>query len=234
VSDPAPSPSGGPPSASAGPAGGVGGGERPRPAPGRKPPGVSWESWADRQIREAMARGELDDLPGSGQPLPDLDQPHDDLWWVRKKLEREQLAYLPPALALRKEWDDLIHGLPDEASESALRAKLSDLNERIRRLNRLGAPGPPSTLVPADVETVMTRWRLARRRRSDVRPGQRGAPSGLEAEGGDGPTPAGPAADAAAGGPPTGVGSQAGRAEGRWPLRWHRWKRARQGRVANG
>ncbi|MEX2420577.1 MAG: methylmalonyl-CoA mutase family protein, partial [Actinomycetota bacterium] len=34
-----------------------------------KPPGVNWESWVERQIREGMERGEFDNLPGLGQPL---------------------------------------------------------------------------------------------------------------------------------------------------------------------
>ena len=29
----------------------------------RKPPGVSFESWVDKQIREAEARGEFAELP---------------------------------------------------------------------------------------------------------------------------------------------------------------------------
>ena len=35
----------------------------------RKPPGVSWETWIDRQIREGMERGDFDHLPGHGQPI---------------------------------------------------------------------------------------------------------------------------------------------------------------------
>jgi hypothetical protein len=46
----------------------------------RKPPGVGWESWIDKQIREAEERGEFEDLPGAGQPIPDLDKPFDELW----------------------------------------------------------------------------------------------------------------------------------------------------------
>ena len=55
----------------------------------RKPPGVSWETWIDRQVREGMERGDFDDLPGHGRPLRDLDQPRDELWWVKDKLRRE-------------------------------------------------------------------------------------------------------------------------------------------------
>ncbi|SMC89901.1 DUF1992 domain-containing protein [Lentzea albidocapillata] len=36
----------------------------------RKPPGMGFESWIDRQIREAQERGEFDNLPSAGKPLP--------------------------------------------------------------------------------------------------------------------------------------------------------------------
>jgi predicted flavoprotein YhiN len=49
----------------------------------RKPFGTGW---IDRQIREARERGEFDNLPGTGKPLPDLDKPYDENWWVRQKL----------------------------------------------------------------------------------------------------------------------------------------------------
>ncbi len=38
---------------------------------GRKPPGVSWESWTERKIREGIERGEFDGLPGAGKPPRD-------------------------------------------------------------------------------------------------------------------------------------------------------------------
>ena len=69
----------------------------------RKPPGLGWESWIDRQVREATERGEFDDLAGAGQPLPDLDKPFDELWWVKNKLSQEGLTYMSPSVALRKE-----------------------------------------------------------------------------------------------------------------------------------
>jgi DnaJ family protein C protein 28 len=31
--------------------------------------GLTWQSWVDRQIREAQERGEFEDLPGIGQPI---------------------------------------------------------------------------------------------------------------------------------------------------------------------
>jgi hypothetical protein len=37
-----------------------------------------YESPADRAIREAMERGEFDDLPGAGKPLTNLGDPDDN------------------------------------------------------------------------------------------------------------------------------------------------------------
>src|SRR4029450_12410344 len=39
---------------------------------------------------------------GAGKPIPDLDKPHDELWWIKRKLRDEELASLPPTIALRK------------------------------------------------------------------------------------------------------------------------------------
>jgi DnaJ homologue, subfamily C, member 28, conserved domain len=40
------------------------------------PPGRAWESLTDRLIREAAQRGEFDNLPLHGQPLPNRDNPY--------------------------------------------------------------------------------------------------------------------------------------------------------------
>jgi hypothetical protein len=49
---------------------------------------------AERRIREAMSRGDFDDLPGAGKPLPGAGEPYDPLWWVRAWIERERLGDL--------------------------------------------------------------------------------------------------------------------------------------------
>ncbi len=51
-----------------------------------------YESFADRQIREAMERGEFDDLPGAGAPLPVLDEPYEPNWWVKRWVRREGIT----------------------------------------------------------------------------------------------------------------------------------------------
>jgi hypothetical protein len=129
----------------------------------RKPPGVSWESWIDRQIREGMERGEFDDLPGQGKPLRDLDRPRDEMWWVKDKLRREEVSYLPPTLAVRKDLDDARARIAASESEAAVRDIVSEINARIVAVNSRVTDGPPSTLVPLDVEQVVAEWKAVRR-----------------------------------------------------------------------
>lgn len=47
---------------------------------------------ADNRIRQAMEEGQFDNLPGLGQPIPDIDEPYDPMWWVKKWMKRENLS----------------------------------------------------------------------------------------------------------------------------------------------
>jgi hypothetical protein len=118
----------------------------------RKPPGTSWESWIEAQIRVAMEAGAFDNLPGAGKPLPDIDREYDPLWWVKQLTQREQLSLLPPSLELlRKVERELatIDKLPDEATVR-------------RRVNATAVEGPPTRLGTLDVDQVVARWRRTR------------------------------------------------------------------------
>jgi Domain of unknown function (DUF1992) len=128
----------------------------------RKPSGIGFESWIDRQIREATERGEFTDLPGSGAPLADLDKPYDELWWVKRKLRSENLSYLPPSLALRKEAHDALKGAARADTEAEVRERIAAINERIRDAIRIGIRGPELNLAPFDVERIVREWRRAR------------------------------------------------------------------------
>ncbi|MQY14739.1 hypothetical protein SRB5_49150 [Streptomyces sp. RB5] len=128
----------------------------------RKPPSVSFESWVDRQIREATERGAFDDLPGKGKPLPGDSAPYDELWWVKQKLARENLSALPPTLVLRKEAEDALEAARTAPSERALRALLDEVNEKIREAIRRPPMGPPLNMGPIDVDAVAARWREER------------------------------------------------------------------------
>ncbi len=47
---------------------------------------------ADNRIRVAMEQGEFDHLEGAGQPVHDLDSHYDPDWWLKRKLQREELT----------------------------------------------------------------------------------------------------------------------------------------------
>ena len=138
----------------------------------RKPWGMSFETWIERQIRQAQERGEFDNLPGAGKPIPGIDDPDDELWWVKSYLRREQLSYLPPTLALRKEADDTLAAVPNAPSEAAVRKMITDLNVKIARAIRVPLDGPPLNLMPYDVEAVVESWRNRVARSAAEHPGQ--------------------------------------------------------------
>jgi hypothetical protein len=121
---------------------------------------VRYESWVERQIREAMERGEFDNLPGAGQPIPGLTGHDEENWWVKRFLEREKIPMpLPTSLALRKEIASLPETLAEVRTEDAVRAIVADLNERIRDTHRRRVDGPPLVLRLIDVEAVVAEWR---------------------------------------------------------------------------
>src|SRR6478672_4931408 len=64
---------------------------------------VNWTSLAEKRIREAQAAGEFENLPGFGKPIPGIDEPYDENWWVKEKLRREQISALPPALEIARD-----------------------------------------------------------------------------------------------------------------------------------
>ena len=124
----------------------------------------SWyESAIDRQIREAQERGEFDDLPGAGKPLPGYGQPDDEDWWLKDLVVRENITgVLPASLMLRKEIEDVAGTVAGKKLESSVRAYLEDLNDRIRRAQRGHLNGPPVVLSTVDVEEVVREWRKRR------------------------------------------------------------------------
>lgn len=128
----------------------------------RKPSGVPWQSWIDRQIGQARERGDFDDLPGAGQPLPDLGKPFDELWWVKGKLRREDLSYMAPSVALRKQVHDALQAASEADSESEVRRLIAAVNEQIREANRNGIRGPALLLAPFDADRAVLEWRRRR------------------------------------------------------------------------
>ncbi len=132
---------------------------------GRKPPKVSFRWWVDRQIGEARDRGEFDDLPGTGKPLPKPTGNDAATDWVLRQVKaggHDTKALLPPALALKREVQDLPDRLAGERAEGRVREVVADLNERIRQAYLNHHTGPPLTVALVDVEEAVEDWRRSR------------------------------------------------------------------------
>ena len=118
---------------------------------------MQFENWIDRQIREAMERGEFDNLPGAGKPL-DLDTSED--WWIKAKIKAENLdAVLPGPLALRREVEGITDAVADCRSEAQVRERCEALNERIRDYYRRPETGRRIIVRLVDVDAVVAGWR---------------------------------------------------------------------------
>jgi hypothetical protein len=128
----------------------------------RKPPGTSWETWIDAQIRVATEAGAFDNLPGAGKPLPNLGQEHDPLWWVKQLVEREQISMLPPSLELLRKAETELAAIEKLHDEAAVRHRLAALNVEIAKVNATVVEGPPTRLSTLDIDQVVARWRRAR------------------------------------------------------------------------
>ena len=132
--------------------------------------------WLDAQIRNAMARGEFDNLPGTGKPIPGLDKPYDPDWWVKRLIERENITgVLPPALALRKEDAELDERIDREPTEQDVRRLLADFNQRVMEARRQLLGGPPVITPTRDVEQEVAAWRTRREERRRQRERARSA-----------------------------------------------------------
>ena len=131
----------------------------------RKPPEESWESFTERRIREAQSEGAFANLPGFGRPIPGIDEPLDENWWIRDKLRQEQLNLLPPILEARLAKERTLAGLADLKSEHEVRRRLERLNEQIRRAHFAHIPGPSDGVLPVDIEAAVREWRLRSKER---------------------------------------------------------------------
>ncbi|MBN0038566.1 DUF1992 domain-containing protein [Cellulosimicrobium cellulans] len=116
---------------------------------------------ADLHIRRAIARGEFDDLPGSGKPLPMPDR-HDPDWWLKNLVKRERLVVLPPSIELRREDAALDERLDEIWVEEDVRREVEEFNRRVIRGRYLPPAGPPLVTMPRDVDATVAAW--ARRR----------------------------------------------------------------------
>lgn len=48
------------------------------------------ETIAERKIREAMAEGAFENLPGTGEPIEDIEEYREPGWWAARAIEEER------------------------------------------------------------------------------------------------------------------------------------------------
>ena len=97
---------------------------------------------AEKRIKEALKRGELDNLPGRGEPLDLEDDSNipEDLRMAYKVLKNANC--LPPELQLKKEirqMEDMLDHIPDEKEKYK---QIKRINFKIMRLNMLKRRSP--------------------------------------------------------------------------------------------
>jgi hypothetical protein len=101
---------------------------------------MDWlERLAEERIREAMERGEFDDLPLAGKPLPL--EPNgsvpEDLRLAYKILK--DAGFLPPEMELRKEilsLKELLSTVDDDAERQKLSRRINDLVLKLNLLEK--------------------------------------------------------------------------------------------------
>jgi len=125
----------------------------------QKPPGVSWDSWIEQQIRRAQEEGDFNNLAGAGKPLPGITDPYDPLWWQKQLMQREKISALPPALELLRKVERELLALRQARDEAEVRRRVEALNREIAKANSRAAEGPPTRLGLLDLESIVAEWR---------------------------------------------------------------------------
>ncbi|WP_230109444.1 DUF1992 domain-containing protein [Microbacterium foliorum] len=116
-------------------------------------------AFIETAIQVAIRRGDFDDLPGAGKPLEGLGTHHDPDWWIRRKIETENLTGLgPPAILLRTEDRELDAQLDLLGRESDVRDVLVDFNRRVVEARRQLQGGPPVVTSTRDIDAEVTAW----------------------------------------------------------------------------
>ncbi|MEU8256833.1 DUF1992 domain-containing protein [Micromonospora inaquosa] len=126
----------------------------------------AWEASVEAKIQGAVQRGEFDDLPGMGKPIPGRGAPYDESWWIKSFLEREALPsdlLLPTSLQLRRRVEQVPDEVRDLPTEQSVRDFVAQLNAQIVAWLR-NPDGPRVVVRPVNADGVVRRWRAERAR----------------------------------------------------------------------
>ena len=134
-----------------------------QPAPPSGTTAQDRAAFVETAIQQAIRRGEFDGLPGAGKPIPGLDATHDPDWWIRRKIQNENLTGLgPPALTLRVESAEMPATRDALVREEDVREHLEDFNRRVVEARRQLLGGPPVVTATRDVDAEIAAWRTRR------------------------------------------------------------------------
>jgi len=130
---------------------------------------------ADYLVRDAMARGEFDNLKYAGKPIPGLGDRYDPDWWIKGLIQRENLTGIgPQAILLRKEDVELDDLLDTLYTEKQVRETVEDFNTRVIEARRQLLGGPPVITKTRDVDGEVARWQERRAARTAAAPAEPG------------------------------------------------------------
>ena len=130
--------------------------------PPKKPPGVKTADWVEGLISDAQKRGEFDNLSGKGKPIPGLDKPYDPDWWIKQKLNDENIDFSPEPIKLKRAAEQRIEELMKFNSQEALVNEIMGINQLIKQANSLPQPAGTVPMPLLDEETEISRWKATR------------------------------------------------------------------------
>jgi hypothetical protein len=87
----------------------------------------------EQKIREAMADGSWDDLPGMGRPLPDIDREYHPGWWAKRWVDQQRKSIA--ADELRRAIRDELPRLRTMRDRAAARSRVETLNRLVAEVN---------------------------------------------------------------------------------------------------
>lgn len=87
----------------------------------------------EQAIRDAIARGEFDRLPGAGRPLADIDLTYDPDWWARRYVDRAKAQ--GAADELRRQIRDELPRLRVMKDRATATERVASLNRRVLEVN---------------------------------------------------------------------------------------------------
>lgn len=123
------------------------------------------ESLIDKRIRQAMAEGAFDNLPGAGKPIPDLGEQLEPGWWAARIARRERSR--ARADETRDRLATALTALWPLRSETEVRAAVADMNAVVAVANR--NLEPEDQIAGYDADGLVAKWRRLSEQRHRAR-----------------------------------------------------------------